>query len=244
MNVVVIGESCIDKFVYCKTNRICPEAPVPVINPINTVSNPGMASNTIANVKKLYPDAEVNLITQNENIIKTRFVEKKSNQMFVRLDEGEDIIDPLKWNQELVEQIHNADIVIVSDYNKGLLSNKDILMIGDISKLSILDSKRKLNNEMILHFHFIKLNEYEFENNRHLNHKGIITTLGSKGAMYKGTLYPSPKPQETIDVSGAGDTFTASFITKYFETKSDHKSIKFANKMASKVVSKRGVVTP
>lgn len=244
MNVVVIGESCIDKFVYCKTNRICPEAPVPVINPINTISNPGMASNTIANVKKLYPDVEVNLITQNENITKTRFVEKKSNQMFVRLDEGEDIIDPLKWDQELVEQIHNADIVIVSDYNKGLLSNKDILMIGDISKLSILDSKRKLNNEMISHFHFIKLNEYEFENNRNLNHKGIITTLGSKGAMYGGTLYPSPKPQETIDVSGAGDTFTASFITKYFETKSDHKSIKFANEMASKVVSKRGVVTP
>jgi sugar/nucleoside kinase (ribokinase family) len=49
---------------------------------------------------------------------------------------------------------------------------------------------------------------------------------------------------ETIDVSGAGDTFTASFILKYYETKNVKDSIIFANEMSSKVVSKRGVTTP
>ena len=54
----------------------------------------------------------------------------------------------------------------------------------------------------------------------------------------------SPKPLETIDVSGAGDTFTASFIVKFFETRNVDKSIEFANEMSSIVVSKKGVVTP
>jgi sugar/nucleoside kinase (ribokinase family) len=71
----------------------------------------------------------------------------------------------------------------------------------------------------------------------------VIVTLGSMGAKFKGTLFPSPKPQETIDVSGAGDTFTASFILKYYKTKDVNKSISYANEMSSIVVSRRGVST-
>ena len=59
-----------------------------------------------------------------------------------------------------------------------------------------------------------------------------------------GKMYPSPNPQETIDVSGAGDTFVASFTVKYLETKSVDESITYANEMASRVVSMRGVNTP
>jgi sugar/nucleoside kinase (ribokinase family) len=57
-------------------------------------------------------------------------------------------------------------------------------------------------------------------------------------------IYPSPDPRETIDVSGAGDTFTASFTVKYLETKNIEKSIIYANEMASIVVQKRGVSVP
>ena len=92
----------------------------------------------------------------------------------------------------------------------------------------------------------IKLNEVEFNShtiNDHFLDK-IIITLGSKGAKHKGVVYPSPDPKETIDVSGAGDTFTASFTLKYLETGDVSESIIFANKMASIVVSKRGVTTP
>jgi ribokinase len=59
-----------------------------------------------------------------------------------------------------------------------------------------------------------------------------------------GKKYPSPSPIQTMDVSGAGDTFTASFIIKYCETKNVDESLIFANKMASIVVTKRGVATP
>jgi sugar/nucleoside kinase (ribokinase family) len=112
------------------------------------------------------------------------------------------------------------------------------------SKLSILDSKRKLTNELISGFTFVKLNESERLNNPNLTSDNIITTLGKKGAEYKNILFESPNPQDTIDVSGAGDTFTAAFVVKYYQLKDERAAIKFANRKAAEVVAKRGVVTP
>ena len=62
--------------------------------------------------------------------------------------------------------------------------------------------------------------------------------------MFNDVVYPSPQPQETIDVSGAGDTFTAAFAVNYLDTENIPLSILFANEVSAKVVSKRGVVTP
>jgi bifunctional ADP-heptose synthase (sugar kinase/adenylyltransferase) len=57
-------------------------------------------------------------------------------------------------------------------------------------------------------------------------------------------MFPSDSPKETIDVSGAGDTFTAAFTIKYLEVKDVNIAVSYANKMATVVVSKRGVATP
>jgi D-glycero-beta-D-manno-heptose-7-phosphate kinase len=244
VRVLVIGEVCTDKFVYCDIKRLSPEAPVPVLNPIKTVKNQGMAGNTIANIKALESSYYTMLLGQLETITKTRYVEKKSNHMFLRVDEGEDKITPFKWSLMVDTMLGESDIVIVSDYNKGFLTNGDLKEIARKSKLSILDSKRKLTDDIIKGFTFVKLNESESKNNPDLTTDNIIVTLGSNGAKYQDTYLPSPNPQQTIDVSGAGDTFTAAFIVKYFETKDVLFAINFANRKASEVVSKRGVVTP
>ena len=242
--ILVIGEQCVDKFVYCNAKRLSPEAPVPVINPIKITKNPGMAGNTLANTKALAPDYYTMSLGQNEPITKTRYVEEKSNHMFLRLDEGEDKITPFKWTMDIDVLIGQADIVIVSDYNKGFLTLGDLREIGRKAKLSIIDSKRKLTNEVAEMFTFVKLNESERSNNPDLTCDNIITTLGKRGAEYKGEIYESPNPQDTIDVSGAGDTFTAAFIVKYYQLQDEPAAIKFANRKAAEVVTQRGVVTP
>ena len=244
VKVLVIGEICVDQFVYCEAKRLSPEAPVPVLNPVKTVKNQGMAGNTLANVKALAPDYYTMSLGQNEPITKTRYVEEKSNHMFLRLDEGETTITPFKWTMDIDVLIGQSDIVIVSDYNKGFLSDGDLKEIARKSKLSILDSKRQLTNDIIEGFTFVKLNESERLNNPQLTTDNIITTLGKKGAEYKNILFESPNPQDTIDVSGAGDTFTAAFIVKYHQLKDERAAIKFANRKAAEVVAKRGVVTP
>jgi D-beta-D-heptose 7-phosphate kinase/D-beta-D-heptose 1-phosphate adenosyltransferase len=244
MKVLVIGETCVDKFVYCDAKRLSPEAPIPVLNPIKSVDNPGMAGNTYENVKALAPEAIMASITQKSKITKTRYVEEKSNHMFLRVDEGEKFDYQFQWGMFADSSIAEADIVIVSDYNKGFLTNADLKEIARKSKLSILDSKRQLTNDIIEGFTFVKLNESERLNNPDLTTDNIITTLGKKGAEYKNVLFESPNPQDTIDVSGAGDTFTAAFIVKYFQLKDERTAIQFANRKASEVVSRRGVVTP
>ena len=244
MKVLVIGETCVDKFVYCDAKRLSPEAPVPVLNPIKSVNNPGMAGNTAANVKSLSPNSIIISINQKQTITKTRYVEEKSNHMFLRVDEGEKFDCSFKWSMDIDVMIGKSDIVIVSDYNKGFLTNADLKEIARKSKLSILDSKRKLTNDIIEGFTFVKLNESERLNNPDLTTDNIITTLGKKGAEYKNILFESPNPQDTIDVSGAGDTFTSAFIVKYYQLKDERTAIQFANRKASEVVSRRGVVTP
>ena len=166
--------------------------------------------------------------------------------MFIRVDEGEGYIDELVLNKHIISQIRESDAVIISDYNKGLLNEVTLKLITDNSKFSIMDSKKKISTKILSYFDFVKLNESEFHNNNFDEgwEDKVIITLGSRGAKYMDIVYPSPDPKETIDVSGAGDTFTASFTLKYLETEDINKSITFANEMASIVVSKRGVTTP
>jgi D-beta-D-heptose 7-phosphate kinase/D-beta-D-heptose 1-phosphate adenosyltransferase len=247
MIITVVGECCEDIFIYGDSKRLSPEAPVPVFVPHLTKTNLGMAGNVSENLKSLSPESIIQLVCQPENIKKTRLIDEKSNHMFIRVDEGEENITKIEITQELIDKITISDIVIVSDYNKGFMESNDMVEIAKNSKLSILDSKKKLTEDVVKNFDFIKLNEIEYQNNVRIvnenSHKFLIT-LGMNGCQYMGKKYPSPSPIQTMDVSGAGDTFTASFIIKYCETKNVDESLIFANKMASIVVTKRGVATP
>ena len=59
MKILVIGELCIDKFIYGSVTRMCPEAPVPVLNPTEEIENRGMAGNVVENLKVLKKDLEI-----------------------------------------------------------------------------------------------------------------------------------------------------------------------------------------
>ena len=248
IKILVIGEYCLDKFVYGDVNRLSPEAPIPVFIPKKTNSNPGMAGNVVANLEYLIDTDEflIDNIFPDSDITKTRYVEDKSNHPFIRVDEN-DQVNPIILSEEIIAKIKEADAVVVSDYDKGFLKDEDLYHIGHYSKFSVLDSKKKLERSTIESFSFVKLNESEFKRNYTEDEellKKMIITLGSKGAKYNNKVYPSWAPRETIDVSGAGDTFTASFTYRYLMTQDINESIEFANDLATRVVSKRGVSTP
>jgi bifunctional ADP-heptose synthase (sugar kinase/adenylyltransferase) len=247
MVITVIGELCRDVFKYGNVTRLCPEAPVPVLTDVYKELNWGMAGNVQENLLAHNPELNINLIHQKNLIKKTRYIDDKTNHMFLRVDEGENEVDTLILTLETVQTITESDLVIVSDYNKGFLTEKTLVEIGKLSKLSIIDTKKTISKDLIDSFTFIKLNEHEYERNKNISDKNkdkFIITLGMNGAKHNDTIFPSPSPKQTIDVSGAGDTFTSFFSLKYYETKNISESITFANQMASIVVSKRGVATP
>ena len=112
MKILVIGDSCIDTFVYCHIDRLCPEAPVPVLQPGYKSTNPGMAGNVAANLEAL--GAEVDLLTNSEMIEKTRYVDIKSGQMIMRLDDNDECEE-----YEGVFETVDYDAIVISDYNKS-----------------------------------------------------------------------------------------------------------------------------
>lgn len=247
--VIVIGDRCIDRFVYGESKRLSPEAPVPILIPQTTVENEGMASNVVQNLKAirtLQSGYTVEGIHQQEGIIKTRYVDKKTNHMFLRVDQ-ESKVNPLVLDMRLRTKIQEADAVIVSDYDKGFLTPELLIEISKIAKLSFIDTKKTVAQSVLENYTYIKWNESEYEKNKTLNSNlldKIVITMGNKGAKHLNIFYPSPAPKDTIDVSGAGDTFLAAFVHKYLETQEVSTSINYANKMASIVVSKKGVATP
>ncbi len=246
MKILVFGEICEDIFIYGSSKRLNPEAPVPIFVPERTEKNFGMAGNVVENLKVIC-DCDVEIFSQSEYITKTRYIDDKSNHMFLRVDEGESNLKPFILTSEIEEKIKSSDIVIVSDYNKGFMPLDIIFRIGCLSKISIIDSKNRLSEDILQSFSFIKLNELEWNHNIDITSSylsKVIVTMGIKGCLWNSKTYPSINPKVTMDVCGAGDTFTASFIVKYYETKDIEESIKYANKMASIVVSKRGVKTP
>ena len=66
--VIVIGDSCTDIFKYGDIDRICPEAPVPIIKTTHEVKNGGMSKNVVSNLEAMGVDV-VHIITNpNEQI--------------------------------------------------------------------------------------------------------------------------------------------------------------------------------
>lgn len=238
--ILVIGDSCEDVFIYGDCKRLSPEAPVPVLNPINTKTNYGMATNVFNNIVAL--GGLCDLYTNKDKPIKTRYVEKESNQTLLRVDEHDEIqfidVDIL-----MKTRYTDYDAIVISDYNKGYLSEDMIALVSNRHPLVFMDSKKKLDS-WCKNVSVIKINEKEyFENSDWLaNYRGkLIVTLGSRGTKFEDVIYPIHEQHPVRDLTGAGDTYLAALTVEYLKTEDIRKSIQFANKCAAWVVTQKGV---
>ena len=236
--VQVIGDSSRDVFVYCEAKRLAPDLPVPVLQEIKIESNPGMAANVYRNIATKVSDIE--LITNQgwNDITKTRYVHQETNHLFLRVDKSHDV-EPL----DMSDQIFDAKILVLSDYNKGFLSESMIEQICSSHERVFLDTKKILGPWAEKAF-YIKINNYEFIKSQSFitesMMKKLIITRGSKGCDFNGTNYPV---EEVLvrDTSGAGDSFMAALVCEFLKSSDIVESIRVANSSASKVVKTRGV---
>ena len=240
--VLVIGDSCKDIFVYGDIHRVCPEAPVPVFNPTNQTENDGMAKNVVRNLEALGCDVE--FISNDNSIKKIRYVDNRSNQMVLRVDENDKCRSINDKEIDYIEEWGKSfDAVIISDYCKGFLDEEDICFIADKCNNVFLDTKKEIG-DWVNDVDFIKINELEYEKNYRgkPNNDKLIVTLGSNGCRYMDETFPVKKVP-VKDVSGAGDTFMAGLVVKYIKTLDIKESIHFAQECTTKVVQQPGVVT-
>lgn len=242
LNVLVVGDSCVDVYHYGTCDRLSPEAPVPVLKLSHTKRKEGMALNVKRNLESF--DINVDILTNRQTITKERYIDIKSKNHLLRFDTGETCkLQPLTTQEAHQIKFELYDAIAIVDYNKGFIDHSVSKYISTKCKEYniplFIDSKK--NDLSIFEHSIIKINALEASKaTSYPKEHDLIITQGDKGAYYNNVLYES-KPVEVHDVCGAGDTFFASLIFNFLLTKSLTKAIKFANKCARMTVRKSGV---
>ncbi|WP_017444398.1 bifunctional D-glycero-beta-D-manno-heptose-7-phosphate kinase/D-glycero-beta-D-manno-heptose 1-phosphate adenylyltransferase HldE [Gayadomonas joobiniege] len=168
--ILVIGDVMLDRYMVGDSQRISPEAPVPVVKINQTQDKLGGAANVARNIAHL--DGQVGLfgiigadengqlleqILQRENILselisqseqptitKLRVISR--HQQVVRLDFEETFSDQvaIALKAKLASVLANYDVVVFSDYNKGSLKYiREMIQVAKAAgKLVLVDPKQ------------------------------------------------------------------------------------------------------
>ena len=187
--ILIIGDAMLDKYFLGSTERISPEAPVPVLKVESEILKPGGAANVASNIsslgqdttlianigidtngkilKKLIGAQKINLISKNDKKIKTttksRFISQ--NQQLIRVDDETNNKINFLMPSNIESQVKKCDALIFSDYKKGAQNNitKLIKLANKFKKPVFIDPKGD-NFDCYKNSFCITPNRKEFEN--------------------------------------------------------------------------------
>jgi D-beta-D-heptose 7-phosphate kinase / D-beta-D-heptose 1-phosphate adenosyltransferase len=174
LRVLVVGEAMLDRYLEGFTNRLCQEAPVPVVTLSGCRNVPGGAANTAMNLCSLSCDVKfLSIVGEDlESVllkqaledcgVSTRYIYGRSTrqtlakqrimagtQLLLRFDQGStDKIDA-QTEKLLIQSLSNlwieSDVIIVSDYGYGILTESVIETIAQLQsvhpKTLVVDAK-------------------------------------------------------------------------------------------------------
>lgn len=297
-NVAVIGDLMLDVYIQGDVSRISPEAPVPVVQQISERLAPGGAANVAANIAALGASVRlvglVGLDADSERLAtelerwstidrrgvvvaekrkttsKTRIVGHQ--QQIARLDREERAKIPAEVEGELIaralDAIDAADLVIFSDYGKGVLSDEilraALVHTKNRRKQAIVDPKRKdlsayrgasliTPNRSELAAATGKQCETDDEVvlaariAQDLCGADVLVTRSEKGMSFVpragDPIHLSTVARQVFDVSGAGDTVVAVLGTALASGFGIVDAMNAANHAAGIVVEKLGTAT-
>ena len=294
--ILVIGDLMIDHYLWGDCERISPEAPVQVVDIVNETTVLGGAGNAINNLNTLGADVSVcsvignddngrELIQMLESInIKTDYIiieedrktSKKSrviavSQQVLRYDnESKNDIDSVSVNKilnSLENDISSYDIVVLSDYAKGVLTDElcqGVINAANKSDVKVLVDPKGSDFSKYRGAYLLTPNKkeavlstgIEIVDNKSLKAAlkklktecdlGLsLITLSEDGiATYDNEVKIFPTvAKEVFDVTGAGDTVIASIAFALSVGKSIEDTAAFANLAAGVVVGKIGSAT-
>lgn len=161
--ILVIGESMLDSYLVGPTERLCREAPVPIVAIDQEIYVPGGAANTAFNVTSLGGEAvflsvtgvdppgdklrqsleERGVCTQNVLPVSSRSTISKqriiaASQMVVRFDQGTTApLDPQSEDlfiRRLRKLFSDCDAIVISDYNYGVITPRIIQLLEQLQR--------------------------------------------------------------------------------------------------------------
>jgi rfaE bifunctional protein kinase chain/domain len=276
INILVIGDIMLDKYVLGEVERISPEAPVPIVHVYDEYCTLGGCGNVVRNIKELGPNVVcLSSIANDDNgkllleklielgvsplligdskktITKERIIASERKIQMIRVDREEvddidanTLIDALTTDYDLSE----FDIVVVSDYAKGVITKELIAYLNESDCKFIVDPKP--SNDISYGYPYLitpnekELKEMGGEHQVLINGaQYVLETKGKRGM----TLYDNnqhwdidSEEVEVYNVSGAGDTVIAVMATALSMGWNPLDSATIANRCAAYVVTKPG----
>ena len=290
IKIAVIGDLMLDEYIMGKVERISPEAPVPVVKVTEEKFVVGGAANVINNLAALganvycgglvgndknaeklinafSKNVDCSLILKVDNrptIVKKRVI--AGHQQLLRLDWEEEFsvneVEEEKIISNLEKQIKKLDAVILSDYNKGLLtktlSQKIIKLCKENNVIVTVDPKPK-NIENFKGASSITPNKKEAYSavnamstedidvvgkklKEEFNLDTVLITRSEEGmTLYDKDIHNIPTyAKEVYDVTGAGDTVISVFTLARAAGATWEEAAKIANAAGGIVVGKIG----
>ncbi len=165
----------------------------------------------------------------------------------------------------LKSSMTSTDAVVISDYNYGVVDNRAIAFLREsFSKPILVDSRFRLteftgftaatpNEDEVEHLVGHSLTSVEQLESaaktlkERLNHKALLVTRGARGMMLLEDAAPLHIPavgsQQSVDVTGAGDTVIATFTLAIASGASFADAARLANYAGGLVVMKRGTAS-
>lgn len=295
-SILVIGDLMIDHYLWGNCERISPEAPVQIVDISNETTVLGGAGNVINNLNALGAKVSVvSVIGDDDNgvellkmlqdidvdtsdivIQKNRNTSKKSrviavSQQVLRYDkESKEDIDAASIDSilnSITASISEYDIVILSDYGKGVLTDElcqEVIKISNDKNIRVLVDPKGSDFVKYKGAHLLTPNKKEailatgidIKDESSLQEAllklktdcdlGIsLITLSEDGiAVYDDEMKKFPTvAKEVYDVTGAGDTVIASIAFALSAGQSIEETAKFSNLAAGVVVGKIGSAT-
>lgn len=286
--VAVIGDIMLDRYFYGDVTRISPEAPVPVVQIKREECSPGGAANVAVNLVSLGvttslsglvgDDADADQLQAQLNSINvacelyrsTTATTVKSRimggmQQFLRMD-FEAIFSDNDWAPlwaRAQQKLIDADIIVLSDYNKGTLSNcQAVINYGAKNSIPVVVDPKGSDFTRYAGAVLLTPNLTEFiaivgpvdsEQDmaikaqrliKKLNVANLLVTRSEKGmTLFRPDQNPFHLPalsKEVADVTGAGDTVIATVAASLAAGADMETAVSLANIAASNVVSKIG----
>ena len=297
VRVLVIGDLMLDRFQYGAVSRISPEAPVPVVRIEKDITTLGGAGNVLANLASLgcrcdliaiigsdaAADEAVQMVTalgsdsnllvrakNRRTTIKTRFI--SGSQHLLRCDFEDEATLSAEAETAILERfdqaLERADVIAVSDYAKGLLSDRVLKHVISRCRAEnipvIVDPKRndfaayagatviKPNRPELAAFagkpcKSIEEARQAAELAMQQTNAAILLTLSEDGmALFRADhemVHLHATATEVFDVSGAGDTALAVFSASLASGLPMNEAAMLANAGAGIVVRKLGTAT-
>ncbi|MFM7021760.1 MAG: bifunctional heptose 7-phosphate kinase/heptose 1-phosphate adenyltransferase [Flavobacteriales bacterium] len=298
-NVLIVGDSMVDAYLWGAVSRISPEAPVPVVAISNRENRLGGAANVALNIIALgatpilcgvigndskggvFRDLLKKSSLSDEGIItddkrkttsKTRII--SSAHHMLRVDEESTDNISLVTEDRLLSKIKalinekKIDVIILEDYNKGVLTEKVIIKVIAMAKeknIPVSVDPKKSNFFMYQGATLFKPNLKEFIEGTKIDWQGfdletlkkqakkfksdlnidkVLITLSEKGAMICGEkeIHVPAEIRNIADVSGAGDTVIAVASLALATGLSDEEIVRISNLAGGLVCEKVGVV--